>query len=66
MRNIQTSIKKDNKIIENTQEIANEFNKLLNVGSNLTKEIDELGEKDGMDENLIQQNPHFIFIRSVS
>lgn len=49
MQNIQTSIKKKkDKIIENTQEIANEFNKFfLNVGSNLAKEIDEPGEKDG-------------------
>lgn len=37
--------------------ISNKFNKFfVNVGSDLAKEINEQGEKDGLDEKLVKQN----------
>ena len=59
--------KNKNKIMENPKEIANEFNNFfVNVGPNLANEIEEPREKDGLDEKLINLNPHSIFISSVN
>ena len=53
--------------MENPKEIANEFNNFfVNVGPNLAREIEEPREKDGLDEKLINLNPHSIFISSVN
>ena len=60
-------LKKDNTFKENAKEIADDFNNFfVNVGPNLAKEIEEPRDKAGLDESLIDQNPHSIFITSVN
>ena len=59
--------KKEENIIDNEMEIANEFNTFfVNVGPKLAGEIEEQREPDCLDERLVQMNKHSIFIGGVN
>lgn len=64
--NLPNHINKNNTIIDRPKEIADAFNDFfVNVGPNLAKKIVEPNDKHGLDEKVINMNPHSIFINSV-